>query len=330
MDTATIDLRRATRRRWARALLTAGAVPFALVAGVGLAAHFTTAHGPRGLKVVAAAPYLMLASIVAVGLLLLARRWIGALLAVALVAVCASTQIRLYVAADPPKDARDVVVMTANLYLGSADPATVVRDVRRHDVDVLMLDELTTQLQDRLIAAGLAELLPHRESLPGDGGSGMGLWSRYPLADARTVPGFAMALITARIAVPGIAAAPTFVALHMPGPAEDSTRWRADMARLPGALDRLPADAAVVVGGDFNATPDTAQFRRLLRNGYRDAAEQAGAGMTRTWPANRSVPPLIAIDHVLTRGAVARSADTLGLNGSDHRAVLSRVAIPRR
>ena len=34
----------------------------------------------------------------------------------------------------------------------------------------------------------------------------------------------------------------------------------------------------MIVAGDFNSTTDMRPFRALLRNGYRDAAEQSGAG----------------------------------------------------
>ena len=64
--------------------------------------------------------------------------------------------------------------------------------------------------------------------------------------------------------------------------------------------------AAVIVAGDFNSTPDMRQFRDLLTNGYRDAVEQTGAGFAPTFPSRTWHPPLITIDHVLTRQAACR------------------------
>ena len=43
-----------------------------------------------------------------------------------------------------------------------------------------------------------------------------------------------------------------------------------------------------------------------LCDGYHDAAAQAGAGLTRTDPADIFLPPLFAVDHILTRGATRR------------------------
>ena len=117
----------------------------------------------------------------------------------------------------------------------------------------------------------------------------------------------------------------------MAGPVPDAGPWRSDIARLPAVLHALSRDAAVVVvGGDFNATPDTKQFRSVLRSGYTDAADQAGAGYTATYPADRSFPPLIAIDHVLANGgAVATGVRSVSIRGSDHRGLSVRLAVPR-
>ncbi len=99
------------------------------------------------------------------------------------------------------------------------------------------------------------------------------------------------------------------------------------MARYPSALGALTGPT-VLVGGDFNSTPDTAQFRTILNQGFSDAANQAGAGFTPTWPADRWFPPLITIDHVLTRGAVATSVDSVEIPGSDHRALVASIRVP--
>lgn len=71
------------------------------------------------------------------------------------------------------------------------------------------------------------------------------------------------------------------------------------------------------------------QFRDLLTNGYRDAVQQAGSGFAPTFPAGGPFPPLVTIDHVLTRNATAASLRTVTMPGSDHRAVLASVLIPK-
>ena len=107
--------------------------------------------------------------------------------------------------------------------------------------------------------------------------------------------------------------------------------WRNEMAGAKAQLDNLAKAAvpgAVIVGGDYNSTPDERQFRDLLTDGYRDAVEQVGAGFAPTFPSDAWYPPLITIDHVLTQRATAASARTADIEGSDHRAVLVTVRVP--
>jgi endonuclease/exonuclease/phosphatase (EEP) superfamily protein YafD len=85
----------------------------------------------------------------------------------------------------------------------------------------------------------------------------------------------------------------------------------------------------VIVAGDFNATVDMKPFRRLLHNGFRDAAEQSGAGLVATYPADSAIPPLIGIDHILTFNSTARDARSVRIPGSDHLGVMAYVDVLR-
>jgi endonuclease/exonuclease/phosphatase (EEP) superfamily protein YafD len=315
-------------RRW-RIALTVIAGLGVIAALTGVVAHYRPPHRPVLLGVSAFAPYLMLAAPVALVLLLVCRRWIVAIAPAVLTALWLWTQVPLYISADPPAHAGDVVTMTSNLRLGEADPNAVVTAAREHRADLLMLEELTPDEQQRLVAAGLDRLLPYHVSDPRGAAEGTGLWSRYPLHDTEARHDFTFAFITARVAVPGFAREPFVAALHMAGPWPHSGNWGQDITHLRRVLPTLGPGDAVIAAGDFNATPDITQFRDLLTGGYRDGAEQAGAGITETYPADRWYPPLIAIDHVLTRDAVGRSAETVHIPGSDHRALVVSVAVAR-
>jgi endonuclease/exonuclease/phosphatase (EEP) superfamily protein YafD len=310
-------------------LVTVIAVLLAAAAIVGVVAHFRTPHRADVIGVSAFSPYLMLGAPLAVLLFAGARQWIALALALALTVLAASTQIRLHVAATGLGDSTSIVTMTSNLRVGQGDPREVVDAVRHHHVDVLMLEELTPEEQTRLLDAGLGELLPYHVSDPRSGAQGTGLWSRYPLTDTTKRTDFSFAFVTAHVSIPGVTGEPLLIATHMAGPVPDSTRWNHDIGHLPSVLRSLDPAIPTIIGGDFNATPDVAQFRRVLATGFHDAAQQAGAGMTRTYPSDTWYPPLIAIDHVLTRGAVARTAKTLEIRGSDHRALLVTVQLPR-
>ncbi|MGH9271430.1 MAG: hypothetical protein ACRDZ2_09160 [Ilumatobacteraceae bacterium] len=56
--------------------------------------------------------------------------------------------------------------------------------------------------------------------------------------------------------------------------------------------------------------------------------EQSGARYVPTYPTDRRYPPLISIDHVLTRGpVVATRVDTVELAGTDHLALLATLVV---
>jgi hypothetical protein len=165
------------------------------------------------------------------------------------------------------------------------------------------------------------------------GSAGVGVWSRFPLNETERIGGYTFALVSAPIRITGISIDPSVVVVHLPGPwPPPIDDWRRDIEQLPATL-RDVADVAgagcVIVASDLNSTMDMRPSRRLLRNGYRDAAEQSGAGIKPTFPAASRLPPLIAIDHVLTRSCTATSLRTIRIPGSDHRGLVATVTIPR-
>jgi endonuclease/exonuclease/phosphatase (EEP) superfamily protein YafD len=173
-------------------------------------------------------------------------------------------------------------------------------------------------------------MLPHRILRAREGPAGVGIWSRYPLTPGEDYDEFWLGLITARIDVPGTPTETTVITTHMSAPWPEPIRgWRDDLARLRTVLAEIGASAGgpVILAGDLNATPDVLEFRRLLRDGYRDAAEQAGAGLTRTHPADIAIPPVFAVDHILVRGAAATSVRTEAISKSDHRALLADITL---
>jgi endonuclease/exonuclease/phosphatase (EEP) superfamily protein YafD len=85
------------------------------------------------------------------------------------------------------------------------------------------------------------------------------------------------------------------------------------------------------MAGDFNATLDHELMRRVIDTGYEDAAAVVGAGLHTTWPAGRSFPPAVAIDHVLADKRVGvRAVSVHPVPGTDHRALFAELVLPRR
>ena len=282
------------------------------------------------LFVVSFAPYLLAGAAIAAVLLLLTRHWITAAIAIALTAAAVAVELPLFIGTAPPPKSIAVRVLTANLRVGEADPNALI-DIANHNADVVVVQELTAQLADTLNQTGIKAAFPYGILQPGQYGSGVGIWSRYPITQSERIEGYRLKMVSADIAIPGTDQDTIFVAVHLAGPwPQDIGAWRDEIRSLPATLKEFKDQAnrrTVIVAGDFNATYDMAPFRKLLTNGYADAAEQAGAGITRTFPADGTWPPRFGIDHILTYNATATDVQTVRIPGSDHLGLLATVRL---
>jgi endonuclease/exonuclease/phosphatase (EEP) superfamily protein YafD len=221
-------------------------------------------------------------------------------------------------------------LLTANLHQGDAAGPALVTLARRLRADVLLAQELTDDGEARLRDAGIDGLLPYALSdVYGYRYRGSAIYARYPLDAGLPVgPGYA-SQPSARLTLPaGRHVQLVCVHPHPPYPpwsAAAVPRWRRELAALPS-----PGSDPVILAGDFNATADHARFRALLRLGYRDAASQAGRGLTPTWgPRLGRRPDVLTFDHVLAgpRCAVLR-VSVHALARSDHRALFAELRLP--
>ena len=228
----------------------------------------------------------------------------------------------------PPVAGAVLRVLTANLLAGRAGAGVVAELVCRKRADVLFVQELTDEAAARLQRAGLGDLLPYRVRQPVPHGTRGSIYARYPLRGPLAAP-VSAARCTARLDLPSgqfvqlacIHAVPP----RPPWSPGATARWRSQLAALPA-----PGEGPRILAGDFNATLDHAQFRRLLRRGYVDAASQAGHGLSLTWgPRPDRRPTLLAIDHVLIdRRCAVVTTSAHWLTGSDHRALYAELRLP--
>ena len=220
-----------------------------------------------------------------------------------------------------------VRVLAANVAANDVAAARMIAAVRRWDVDVLSVLELPPEVVRAYEAAGVDALFPHQALEPRPGFTGTGLYSRLPLRSAPAPRSTHFAFAAAELRAPR--ATPVgLVAVHVVAPTDGAAtaQWRRDMRALPSSGAGRPR----VLAGDFNATFDHAEFRRLLGRGYRDAAERAGVALRPTWRVGGSLPPTVAIDHVLADSRIrVISARSVAIPGSDHRGVIADLLLPR-
>lgn len=301
----------------------------AIGAAIGLGVRYLPITDHALVIAAVGAPYLMVGAPLAALLLLSARRWFLAVVAVCLTAVAVAVQLPLYLGDGAPSPSGATVrVLTANLGMGQADPAALSALAQR-SADVLLVQEMTPQAASGLSRAGLDKTFPHRLLDPRDEAAGIGMWSRYPMTDAAPIDGFAMPWLRARLQVPGLAEPLSVATIHFGAPwPQPIDGWRSDISGFPDVLRSLADAGPVIVAGDFNSTMTMKPFRQLLTDGYRDAGEQAGAGLARTYPNRPPWPAVLGIDHVLLQGCAATDVHPADLPGSDHRALLATVHIP--
>jgi endonuclease/exonuclease/phosphatase (EEP) superfamily protein YafD len=304
------------------------------VAGVALLARSVevTNHFVMGVAVLS--PYLTLGAALGLVAFLAARRWLLAGISVALTLTAVVVQLPSGASsAIRDRDHVELRIVSANLYLGQADPHSVVALARNHG-DVVAVQELTPSEMDGLSAAGMDVSFPFRVASPQEDAHGAGLWSRYPLTEVGRSDPLLLSLITARVQIPGVRTPATLAVVHTSAPWPwPIDIWRDGTASLATAMRQMAhssAGGAVMVAGDFNATRDMLQFRRLQSDGFDDAHEQVGAVLAPTYPADSWLPPLLTLDHVLIRGGTASAVRTATIAGSDHRALLTTITIPRR
>jgi endonuclease/exonuclease/phosphatase (EEP) superfamily protein YafD len=220
-------------------------------------------------------------------------------------------------------------VVVANLYVRNPDPERAGRSLAGLRPDILVVPELDARGLAALRVSGLLDELPHAVVDRDARVETVGLLSRFPLTDValRRIGGRTLPRATVEVGGVGVRVLTTH---PFPPLAGLEPLWRATLDDV--AREAAASDLPVVVAGDLNADRDHAMFRRLLQAGLRDAHDELGRGLARTWPDRF---PLLHLDHVLVRDAepvrlVPVRVREERVPGSDHRAVVADVAVLTR
>lgn len=217
-------------------------------------------------------------------------------------------------------------VVAANLYVRNPTPEAAGRVLRALRPDVVVVPELDGRGLAALAASGLLEDLPHVVAELGSRQETVGLISRLPPTDVTTRSAGGRQLPRATVRVAGTQV--RLLAAHpLPPLSVLEVLWRRSLADL--AAETQATSLPAVVLGDVNADRDHAAFRQLLDVGLRDAHDERGRGLARTWPA---AAPVLHLDHVLVRDGdhgrlVVRDVREVRIPGSDHLAVVTDLAV---
>ncbi|WP_415950189.1 endonuclease/exonuclease/phosphatase family protein [Streptomyces sp. KLOTTS4A1] len=238
--------------------------------------------------------------------------------------------------ADKQQSGADLTLVSHNVAAENPDPVGTARALAASGADVLALQEITPQAL-ATYEKELTETYPHHTVL-----GTVGVWSKLPLSDARTVDiaqdaGPLGAAKPAEEKLPGNRALRATVATDQ-GPLTVYVTHLGSVRLMPrggfrtDSRDRnaaaltevLAAEKSehVVVLGDFNGTTDDRAFDGITSH-YTSAQEQAGAGFGFSWPKSF---PVARIDQILVKGVQPKSSWLLPATGSDHLPVAAGIS----
>jgi endonuclease/exonuclease/phosphatase (EEP) superfamily protein YafD len=212
-----------------------------------------------------------------------------------------------------PPAGPELVLVNINVEARNAEHARVLERIRESGADAVALIELSPALDAKLVE--LADLFPHRVTLPSATNFGIAVLSRHPLRDIVTFDMGPSPAIEAVVETPG--GALKLIAIHTKPPV-GAALARIRNAQLDVLAERIRAsDGPLAVCGDFNLSPYSPWFGRFEeQSGTRSARRGRGLGIS--WPA---FMPLLGtpIDHCFLRGPlVAERIERMAATGSDH------------
>jgi len=247
-------------------------------------------------------------------------------------------------AAAPPTPTAPVArlrVMSTNL-LAPRLSIDLAHEIRDSDADVVLVQEASDEWWALLEAEGVFTRYPHRieetHSYRQDY-MGIAILSRLPITDSLIVPLSDPYIPIARIDVQVSGLPLRLYSVHtlppyFPSYLETHLAQFAQIERM-AREDIASGDFhAVLLAGDFNATPTSRSYRVLREAGFIAAHERVGRGFAFTWPNGVFWLPPMRLDHLFMLEREPNTTHVLlvreGVGGrSDHRPLIVDLAFTR-
>lgn len=248
------------------------------------------------------------------------------LLGLAIVAVNLIPVVPLFAGGDGPSAGRDLRIASYNVRAGAAENAReAVAWITTTDADIVFLHEATSRWRRLVERADLPWTVVGPQFENGEPFGTMALVP--PGAEVRFVDVIRRATPAVTVLIEGEPV--TVLGVHTLSPygsARSAARDRELLALGEWAADQ---DERVVVAGDFNATPFSWSFRRLLEVGGLENSLD-GFGLQPTWPSD-NIFLRIPIDHLVhTDGIEVVDRQVADSFGSDHLPLMVDLAVVGR
>ena len=230
----------------------------------------------------------------------------------------------LFVPDDRPAATAGFTLLSFNLRNGSADQTTLSQQAEQADI-VILIETTPAALNTLKRAHNWDQRYPYSIGDPSDDVSNTAIYSRLPLGPDTLLGRTSFQQWDTTVKVPGIGIV-RLLAVHPCNPYCGGGRWAREHLALRNAV-AADLGRPTIVAGDFNAVDDHGPMQQLRGLGLKSATDVVGAGWQPTYPANRGVPPLLPIDHVLINSQLtATSITTLQNKDSDHLGLIAVLA----
>jgi len=276
--------------------------------------------------------YLAAAAVGCAGLLVLARRWAWAAIALGVAAAVLLPSHRLLHV--PPVDGprfEDLTVMQFNARYGNRQAGDFVVAVLRDPAarpQVIVVEEASPLVLSQLLP--LYAIYPYKLARAEFGPYGVALFSQLPIHadESRRMPNNRNHYLRLRLRLPQTGADLTLIEVHAVSPLglQAGPRRNAELAFVAG-LAAQATDGPTILIGDLNVTPYSPHFRALeQRSGF--ASNLRGRWPVGTWPSWLPAWAAIPIDHLLVSPQIQVLDRRVGPSfGSDHYAVTTRLRV---
>lgn len=222
-------------------------------------------------------------------------------------------------------DYTELTVLSSNLLSSNTHYQAQLDIIATQNPDIIAFQEYS-HVWDLVLSSQLSSNYPHSITEPLASNFGIAIYSKHPITDG-AVEVFSTESFPAISADIQIGESTVRVmSVHPPPPAGTDIYLNRNQYMERIAQEADAQSGAVVVLGDFNATPWTSHFTDMLKTGsLRNAS--AGFGFNPTWPTGQ-VRLYIPIDHILVNSKInVDHFETIHLEGSDHRNVLGRLRV---
>ncbi len=219
--------------------------------------------------------------------------------------------------------AASLKLLSFNVLCSNDHCAELLDWVRKADPDVAFFAEVDPKWEAEL--EKLRPTLPYHAVIAREDNFGVAVLSKLPLRDTRLITAGDLPTAAIRVEIEVSGKPLVVVGAHPPPPLGPGLTGERNRTLVSLANEARQNSTALVVMGDFNATPWCDCMRPLYEAGLRDA--RRGPEFGPTW---RRANPLFAIpiDHILVKGAVSATRCQTGPDlGSDHRPLLAELRL---